>query len=106
MVAMQRSQRTGFATWSTMRDSTSRPLCTTAPSRLESSRRRGSCVVTARARLRSVPTAGCHVLGVEGAGHLQRAQARALGRVGGERCELLERPRGDDLAGAVDVGRR
>ena len=49
MVRMHRSQRTGLLTWLTMRASTSRPCCTTAPSRLEISRVRGSCTLTALA---------------------------------------------------------
>ena len=38
-------------------------------------------------------TAGRHVLGVEGAGDREREQPGLLGRVVGERCELLERCR-------------
>ena len=49
IVRMQRSQRTGELTWVTMRSSTSRPLWTMCPSRFESSRVRGSCVLIARA---------------------------------------------------------
>ena len=48
---------------------------------------------------------GRHVLGVERAGDLQGTQPRALGRLRGEGVELLERAGGDDLAGAVLVGR-
>ena len=56
--ACTRSQRTGVATWSTRRASTARPSCTTAPSRLDSRRVRGSWVLTAAASARSRPTAG------------------------------------------------
>ncbi|KMP02566.1 hypothetical protein CIRG_10389 [Coccidioides immitis RMSCC 2394] len=45
-----------------------------------------------------------HVLGVEGAGDAERHQPGLGGRLGGEGLELLERARGDDLAGAVVVG--
>ena len=58
MVAMQRSQRTGAATWLTIRASTSRPSWTTAPSRFDSSRVRGSWVVTAPASRPRTSTAG------------------------------------------------
>jgi hypothetical protein len=43
------------------------------------------------------------VLGVERAGDLERAQPRAVWSVGGELLELVQRARGDDLSGAVDV---
>ena len=49
MVRMHRSQRTGLLTWVTIRASTSRPCWTTAPSRFEISRVRGSCTLTALA---------------------------------------------------------
>ena len=47
-----------------------------------------------------------HVVGVEGAGHLERDDAGPGRRVGGEGREGVEGAGGDDLAGAVDVGRR
>ena len=59
----------------------------------------------ARSRTRVVDGRG-HVRGVEGAGDLERAHAGALGRVGGEGGQLLERAGDDDLAGAVHVRRR
>ena len=46
----------------------------------------------------------CHVPSVKGAGHLQRAQSRLLGRVGGEGRKLLEGAGHDDLPGTVLVG--
>ena len=48
----------------------------------------------------------CHVGRVERAGDLQRTHPRPLGRVSGERGQLLECPRDDDLARTVLVGRR
>ena len=47
----------------------------------------------------------CHVRGVERAGDSEWPQSGALGRVGGERGELLESAGRDDLAGGVHVGR-
>ena len=46
---------------------------------------------------------GRHVAGVEGAGDLQRDDARAGGRLGGERLQRVERAGGDELAAAVVV---
>ena len=58
IVSMHRSQRTGALTWVTSRLSTSRPSCTTWPSRLEITGVRGSCVETDRASRASTSTAG------------------------------------------------
>ena len=63
IVSMHRSQRTGLATWPTIRRRTSRPSWTTAPSRLETRRVRGSRVEIARpagrAGRRPAPCARC-----------------------------------------------
>ena len=104
IVSMQRSQRTGLAIWPTIRLSTSTPLCTTRPSRLEITLVRGSWTETDLASEREVAHGRSHVLGVERAGDAQRHQPRLLRRLLGERRELLHRPGGDDLAGAVVVG--
>ncbi len=58
MVSMHRSQRTGLAIWPTIRLSTSTPLWTTRPSRLEITRVRGSWTETDLARDAKWPTAG------------------------------------------------
>ena len=86
MVCMQRSQRTGFATWSTSRRARRGRRGRRRRRAFESRRVRGSWVVTARGEAaRASSTAGCHVLGVEGAGDLQRdAAARPRG---GSACE-------------------
>ena len=58
MVSMQRSHRTGWAIWPTMRFMISRPSWMTWPSRLEIQAVRGSWVETERARTARCPTAG------------------------------------------------
>lgn len=47
-----------------------------------------------------------HVHGVEGARDAELDQTGSLRRLGGERCQLLLRTGGDDLAGSVVVGGR
>src|ERR1700685_1452663 len=86
MVAMHRSQRTGLATWLTIRSTQFGPEVTTAPSRLDSS------VITGSLTL--VPAAAP-----------RRPQPRPPGRVGGELRKLLKGAAGHDLPGGVDVGR-
>ena len=51
-----------------------------------------------------MPTAGAMCSVWNAPATCERTQPRALGRVGGERGELLEGAGGDDLAGAVLVG--
>ena len=58
IVSMQRSQRTGWAIWPTMRSMISRPSWTIWPSRLEIHGVRGSWVDTERASVARWPTAG------------------------------------------------
>ena len=102
-VAWHRSQRTGFATCATISSSARAPDGVTVPSELVSSgheRLAGPHVVGRGAQLGD---GGCHVLGVERAGDLQRDHAR-LGRRGrGERGERVERAGRDHLPAAVDV---
>ena len=90
MVRMQRSQRTGLRDLVDDAGQDVAAVVDDGAVALDSSRVRGSWVVTAPARARRCRDRGGHVLGVEGAGDLQRAQPGALGRVGGERGELLE----------------
>ena len=58
MVRMHRSQRTGAATWATMRSSHSLPVVTAAPSASDSRVMAGSVTVTSAAASRSAATAG------------------------------------------------
>ena len=74
------------------------------PSALDSSRLRGSCVVIGPGVAAEDVDGRAHVLGVERAGDLQRADPGLGRRVGREGGQLLHRAGGDDLAGAVDVG--
>ncbi len=55
---MHRSQRTGLETWETIRSRTSRPSCTTVPSRLEMTFARGSTVAIEEASRVRWSTAG------------------------------------------------
>ena len=101
---MQRSQRTGELIWVTMRLSTSRPSCTTWPSRLEISGIRASWVETERARPASTSTAGA-MCWVWNAPATDSGTSRALaGGSSAKRRELLDGAGRDDLAGAVVVG--
>ena len=101
---MHRSQRTGAATWSTSRPTNSGPWCdrrcrrrsTAGGCRARTSAGRRPAAAAAR------PPGPCG--GVERAGHRQRPEPRAFGRVGGEGGELLGGAGRDDLAGRVDVG--
>ncbi len=105
MVRMHRSQRTGAATWATMRSSHSLPVVTAAPSASDSSVIAGSADRDAVGRVAQRRDGRRHVPGVEGARHLQRAQPRAGRRVGREGFEIRQRPGGHDLPGPVDVRR-
>ena len=58
MVRMHRSQRTGAATWATMRSSHSLPVVTAAPSALDSSVITGSATAAPAAASLSASTAG------------------------------------------------
>ena len=104
IAAMHRSQRTGEATWPTRRRRTSRPSWTTCPSRFDNSRVRGSWVEIARERWASRSTAGSMWTVWKAPATLSGIEPRPGRRVLGEGGELLDRPRGDDLAGAVVVG--
>ncbi len=106
MVRMQRSQRTGLLTWSTMPAEDVAAVVDHGAVGGWKQAGAGSWVVTARARLPQRVDRRLHVVGVERPGDLQRAQAGALGRVGLQGGELLERAGGDDLARRVDVRRR
>ncbi len=106
IVRMHRSQRTGAATWATMRSSHSWPVVTAAPSASDSSVMAGSVTATPAAAARSAATAGRHVPGVECPGHLQRPQPRAGRRVRREGLQVGQRPGRHDLPRPVDVGGR
>ena len=108
MVSMHRSQRTGLLTWPTRRaQHLARRRARPSPSRFESSRVRGSCVRDRARRSRPsvldgrAPCARCGTRRRPAAG-CSRALA---GGSAAKRRELLQRAGGDDLAGAVDVGR-
>ena len=102
---MHRSQRTGAVTWRTRRCSISRPWLTAAPSRLDSRIRAGSAGVMPAATAASAASAGA-MYGVWNAPATWSADDPGLGRrLGGELVQPVERAGGDDLAGAVAVGR-
>ena len=102
---MHRSQRTGAVTWRTRRCSISRPWMTAAPSRFDSMIRAGSATVTPPATAARACLGRRHVRRVERARHLQRDDPGLGRRLVGELGQRVQRARGDDLAGAVAVGR-
>ena len=104
--SMHRSQRTGLDTCATSRSSTSRPSATTAPSRLETSVTPGSETSWSAAAARSALDRGlpCSACGRRPATLSGMTRAWAGGSAA-KAGEGVERARGDDLAGAVDVGR-
>ena len=102
---MHRSQRTGAVTWRTRRCSISRPWLTADPSRFDSRIRAGSLTVTPAGDRGEGPLGRGHERGVERARHLQRDDPGPGGRLGGELAQAVQRSGGDDLTGAVAVGR-
>ena len=102
---MHRSQRTGAVTWATSRAAWSAPSSTPAPSALDSRIRAGVAGVMPPATAASAFSAGA-MYGVWNAPATCSAMTRALaGGVGGELLQPGQRAGGDDLAGAVAVGR-
>ena len=80
-------------------------MATAAPSELDRSVTPGSLTSWSDHSALELVGRGGHVDGVEGAGDLERDDAGLGRRVGREGGELLEGAGGDDLAGAVHVGR-
>ena len=99
MVRMHRSQRTGAATWATMRSSHSLAGGDRGSVGVGQQRDgRIGDVATSAAASRSGGHGRGHVPGVEGPRDLQRAQPRPGGRVGREGVQLGQGPGGHDLA--------
>ena len=102
---MHRSHRTGAVTWRTSRLSMVGPWSTAAPSRLDSRILVGCGGGDAGGGGGERGLGGRHVRGVERAGDLQLDDPRLGGRRGGELLQPVDGAGGDDLAGAVAVGR-